>query len=429
MQDSITPLIPKEGLFRLYHEYTGGDPGKESNNEICPRFRFFSFAAMMGSIIKRKIWFQRSTYNLFPTLYPNLWIILVAPQGRGHKSAALSIAKKLMQRLPENLQPKMLASKLTPEALVKSLAAQALSAEILKSVDPTMISIVKKPAQALLYSSELGVLLGKEKYNQGMIALLTDLYDTPNEWQSETVMRGDQRLYDVCLSIMGASTPDWMQTMLPADAFKGGFMSRMFLVGYPENWYMRISDPAPPDEKIGAELVERLTALAQFESNITWDASARDYFRSWYDTLGEPDPGPKAAYLERKQDQMLRLAILIQLSWGLTNTLTRDAIETALAVIHSVEPDSLRMIDYIAVEPRMRVVQRVIEMLEARESIAESELMGEVWKYLSNAREYDEIINMLVKTKQVSIDIRGSEVWYKYKKIPRGKINVSQMHE
>ena len=157
---------------------------------------------MLGALIRRKVWFQRSTYNLFPTLYANLWVILVAPQGRGHKSAALSIAKKLMQRLPEHQQPKMLASKLTPEALVKSLAAQALTLEMQKAIDPMMLSIVKKPAQALLYSSELGVLIGKEKYNQGMIPLLTDLYDTPNEWQSETVMRGDQRLYDVCLSIM-----------------------------------------------------------------------------------------------------------------------------------------------------------------------------------------------------------------------------------
>lgn len=416
MHDAITEYIPKEGLFRLYHEYTGGDPGKESNNEICPRFRFFSFAAMMGSIIKRKVRFQRSTYNLFPTLYPNLWVILVAPQGRGHKSAALSIAKKLMQRLPENHQPRMLASKLTPEALVKSLAAQALTMEMQKAIDPMMISIIKKPAQALLYSSELGVLLGKEKYNQGMIALLTDLYDTPNEWMSETVMRGDQRLYDVCISILGASTPDWMQTMLPADAFKGGFMSRLFIVGYPETWYMRVSDPLPPDEAIGNELVAKLSELAMFEAEMKWNTSARDYFSDWYNGLVDPDPGPKAAYLERKQDQMLRLAILLQLSWGPTAVLTRDAIEQSLAIIHSVEKDALRMIDYIAVEPRMRIVQRVIELLEVKTRISEAELMSEVWRYLSRAQEYDEVINMLMKTKQINVTVEEGEVYYVYKK-------------
>lgn len=405
MQDSILPHIPKTGLFNLYHQYTQG-------NEICPRFRFFSFAAAMGAIIKRKVRFQRSTYNLFPTLYPNLWIILVAPQGRGHKSAALSIAKKLIQRIPETQQPRILASKLTPEALVKSLAAQAITPEILKAVDPMLISIVKKPAQALLYSSELGVLLGKEKYNQGMIALLTDLYDTPNEWQSETVMRGDQRLYDVCLSIMGASTPDWMQTMLPTDAFKGGFMSRLFLVGYPETWYCRIADPRPPDEEIGEELVARLTELTNFDTDIKWNAEAKDYFEQWYVNLGEPEPGPKAAYLERKQDQLLRLSILVQLSWGLTSVLTKEAIETALGIIHSIEPDSLKMVEYIAVEPRMRVVQRVIELMQSKKAVTEGELLNEIWRYLSRPQEFQEVIDMLTKTKRIKMSFREGEVLY-----------------
>lgn len=405
--DSIENYIPKSGIFRLYHEYTDG-------NELCPRFRFFSFAAAIGAIIKRKIRFQRSVYNLFPTLYPNLWIILVAPQGVGHKSTALSIAKKLIQEIPDTLQPKMLASKLTPEALVKALAAQAVTAEILKGLDSTSISILKKPAQALLYSSELGVLLGKEKYNQGMIALLTDLYDTPNEWQSETVMRGDQRLYDVCLSVMGASTPDWMQTMLPTDAFKGGFMSRLFLVGFPEYWDKRISDPVPPDERLKTELVERLTEIAKYEGEIKWDKPAKDFFNDWYMSAANTEPGPKAAYLERKQDQLLRLSMLVQLGYQQPKTLTRQAIEEALNIMNSIEPDSLRMVEYIAVEPRMRVVQRVIEVIQLKGAVEESDLVNEVWRYLSRAQEFEDIIGMLLRAKKISCVSVEGKITYKY---------------
>jgi hypothetical protein len=405
--DAIEKYIPTEGLFRIYHNYTMG-------NEICPRFRFYAFAAAVGSLVKRKVSFQRSSYNLFPTLYPNPWIVLVAPQGRGHKSAALSIAKKMIMRLEQKYQPRLMASKLTPEALVKALAAQALTAEIMKNVDPNLISIVKKPAQALLYSSELGVLLGKEKYNQGMIALLTDLYDTPDEWISETVMRGDQRLYDVCLSIMGASTPDWMQTMLPADAFKGGFMSRLLLIGYPETWSIRIADPPPPDEKLGVEVLERLDDIAKLEGAINWTTDAKNYFESWYCELKDPEPGPKAAYLERKQDHILRLAILIQLGWGPQLVLTKEAIEHSMALIHAIEPDTLRMVEYISVEPRMRFVQRIIELLEARQRISEGELMSESWKYLSRPSEFQDTIQMLLKSKQVAMSIEGTDLVYTY---------------
>ena len=193
-------------------------------------------------------------------------------------------------------------------------------------------------------------------------------------------------------------------------------MSRLFIVGYPETWYMRVSDPMPPDEAIGNELVAKLSELAMFEAEMKWNTAARDYFSDWYNGLVDPDPGPKAAYLERKQDQMLRLAILLQLSWGPTAVLTRDAIEQSLAIIHSVEKDALRMIDYIAVEPRMRIVQRVIELLEVKNKISEAELMSEVWRYLSRAQEYDEVINMLMKTKQINVTVEEGEVYYVYKK-------------
>ena len=407
--DIIDQHIPKGGLFEAYLQYTSG-------NEVCSRFRIFSFAAAMGSIIKRRVWFQRSSYSLFPTLFPNPWVILIAPQGRGHKSAALSMARKLVLKLDASHQPRILASKLTPEALVKSLAAQTISAEVLKQLDATMISIVKKPAQAMLYSSELGVLLGKEKYNQGMIALLTDLYDTPEEWYSDTVMRGDQRLYDVCLSIMGASTPDWMQTMLPADAFKGGFMSRMLLVGYPETWHKRIADPAPADEQVGKDLVQKLTAVAKLEGEMKWTPAARDYFREWYEHLPNPEPGPKAAYLERKQDHLLKFAILIQLSWKPELTLTRLALEASLAMLDAIEPDTLRMVEYISIEPRMRFVQRILELLEAKIEVTEGELMAECWRYLNRPQEFQETMQMLMKAKKIAMTVKGSDLVYIYKK-------------
>lgn len=405
--DAIEDALPKDGLLRDYINYTSG-------NEICPRFRVFSFIAALGSLVKRKVWFQRSSYSLFPTLFPNLWVILVAPQGRGHKSAALSIARKLVLKVEDKYQPRILASKLTPEALVKSLAAQALTAEVLKQLDATMISIVKKPAQALLYSSELGVLLGREKYNQGMIALLTDLYDTPEEWQSETVMRGDQRLYDVCLSVLGASTPDWMQTMLPSDAFKGGFMSRMLLIGYPETWHKRIADPEPANKELGAAIVERVTAIANLEGEMVWTPDAKKYFSDWYENLKEAEPGPKAGYLERKQDHLLKLAIIIQLCWAPTLVLTLDAMKASMAMLAAIEPDTLRMVEYISIEPRMRFVQRIIEELEARGEMTEGDLMNNTWKYLSRPQEFGETMNMLLKTKRVIMSMRGTELVYTY---------------
>ena len=409
MQDKIEEVLPQEGTLAKFVKYTGG-------TEICPRFRFFAMAAAIGAILRRKVSFQRSTYNLFPTLYPNLWVILVAPQGRGHKSSALRMAKTFLDKLPLEHQPTTLASKLTPEALIKSLASQTITAEMAEGVDPNLIKILKKKAQGLIYSSELGVFLGKEKYNQGMIALLTDLYDCPDAWTSETIMRGDQMLYEVCISVMGASTPDWMQTMLPSDTFKGGFMSRLLLIAFPEGWNKRIADPPPPDEQLGKEILNDLIGIAKMNGQMKWTKEGKEFFEDWYMNLPEEIPGPRAAYLERKQDHMLRLAMIIEASITQKLVLRKESIELSLSILNSIEPETLKMIDYIATEPRMRIIQRVSEIMESQKEMAESELLAHVWKDLGRAGEFAEVVQLMLKAKMIEVFLKGTQTWYKWTK-------------
>lgn len=406
MKDKIVDVLPNHGLIPKYLEYTSG-------SEICPRFNVFSLFGGMGAVVRKKIYLNRSsTGNVI--IYPNPWIILVAPQGIGHKSSAIRIARKFLEMM-EN-KPKILASKLTPEALIKSLASQVIGEKLpTEPGEMAKLQILKRKAQGLLYSSEFGVLLGREKYNMGMIALLTDLYDCPEEWNSETVMRGDQRLYEVCLSILGASTPDWMQSMLPTDAFKGGFMSRLILVGYPEGWNKRVGDLIDPPVTLKNEILEHFVWLDNQKGEIRWSEDAKEYFVNWYMGLPEPEPGPQQAYLERKQDHALKLAVLIQLSFKQKFEVGLEAMESAFKILDAVQPETLRMIDYISVEPGMRAVQRILELLDKAEK-AEAELLDEAWKYLKRPGEFDDIIGMLVRAKRVEIITRKGEVMYKLKR-------------
>lgn len=404
--DKILPYLPNEGLFHLYHEYT-------DVTEVCPRFRFFAMTAAIGSLLRRKVHFQRSTYALFPTLYPNPWVILVAPQGRGHKSTALRTARMFLQKLSIEHQPHMLASKLTPEKLASSLASQAITDQMTQGVDPNLIKVLKRKAQGLIHSSELGVFLGKEKYNQGMIALLTDLYDCPDEWTSGTIMRGDQMLYEVCLSIMAASTPDWMQTMLPSDTFRGGFMSRLILVAYPEVWHKRIADPPLPDERLAEEIVTILKEIALLRGEAHWTSAAKDFFEDWYLNVPEELPGPRAAYRERKQDHILKIAIILQVAKNRKLTMELETLEQSLAILNAVEPETLTIIDYISTEPRMRVVQRVCELIKASpQGMTEARLLARVWKDLGRPGEFNEVMQLLVKSETITIGTIGSKVAY-----------------
>jgi len=413
MYDIVTEYLPDQGLIHDYMNYTQG-------TEICPRFLLFGFLACLGSVIKRKIFFQRAK-NSGIIVYPNPWIILVAPQGQGHKSSAIKTGSRFLEAL-EEYKPIILASKLTPEALIKSLASQIIPEKTpTEPGEAQRIKIYKRKAQGLLYSSEFGVLLGREKYNMGMIALLTDLYDCADEWNSETVMRGDQRLYEVCLSIAGASTPDWMQSMLPTDAFKGGFMSRLILVGMPDDWNVRIADIPDSDEPLKAKILLKLREIAQLKGEMKWGKDAKEFFNEWYIALPRAEPGPKAAYLERKQDHVLKLAMLLQIASGKEFELSLESIKAALNILEAIQPETLKMIEYISVEPRMRAVQRVLELL-AKGPVKESDLLSEAWRYLTRPGEFDDIVNMLCRAKKIGSSInRGEITWFIIEEKPKEK--------
>lgn len=398
--DKISDLIPDDGFFRWYYEMTVG-------TEICPRFHFFTAACCMGAVINRKVKFQRSSADVFPTLFPNPWVVLVAPQGVGHKTAALGIGKKLLTKMPSYSQPRFLSAKITPEALVKTLAVPDIDTSTLKLPTGINPAFLKPAASGLLYSTEIGVLLGREKYNAGMIALLTELYDCHDEWTSATIMRGDQKLFNVCLSLLGASTPDWMQSMLPSDAFKGGFMSRLLLIAMPVGWErQRVADPPKPPVELREQLVKELEKFSTIVGEMRWDKEARDFFHDWYMQVERsPAPGPLMAYLERKQDHLLRFAILLQLAQTYDElVLTRPCIERSLALLETVESETSPMVEYLATEPRMRAAQNILEILRNHpEGLGEAKLLSMIWRTLSYPREFDEIMAMLLKSKSIRI--------------------------
>jgi hypothetical protein len=71
------------------------------------------------------------------------------------------------------------------------------------------------------------------------------------------------------------------------------------------------------------------------------------------------------------------------------------------------------MVEYIAVEPRMRAAQRLLEILDsAKGLVSEGELLNQIWGYLSRAAEFQELVFMLLKTKRISMKIKNGETYY-----------------
>ena len=390
--DDVSKLIPINGYFRDFYNL-----GREG--EICPRFLLFAAIACLGQVVNRKVFFQRGTVDTFPTLYPNPWIILVAPQGEGHKSSTLRMGHRILTHLPEFCKPKILASKLTPEVLVKAISSAPISDQV--KAKTRSVNFLKEPAIAMCYSSELSVLLGKEKYMVGMIPLLTDLYDCPDEWKAETIGRGDDILYNVCLTLFAASTPASMQKILPEDAFAGGFMSRILIIPMPPQWDKEEPDPPPPPIEVRHRVIQALSTLHNVQGEMKWDDEAKEFFFTFYHrkNIGKKKiSGPVKAARERKQDHLLRIAILLQLSYTYDELILRKgSIEQALRILNVIEKDSEPIIEYISTPPSMRPAQAILENLRIYKKLTEKQLIRKCLREMRTPKDFEQHMAFLLR--------------------------------
>lgn len=360
-------LVPKSGWIKDYIDYTMW-------SEAPAAFHFFTACAVLGATVGRKAWFSKGYYKV----YPNHQIILVAPTGKCRKTSALNLGIRLLQQL-EGLN--ILANKSTPEALIQGLSSV--------SVEGNQIQLARE-ARGVLYAPELAVFLGKQKYNEGLIALLTDLFDNPDKWQASTKAGGKVDLNNVCLTFMGASTPDWLIGAIPQDAFGGGFMSRLLFI---------VQEDTPrcfPIPKV-VETPPRLTNDLQTLWNpktvpgeITFtNAEPHRWYSLWYagSRKNIPEDEKMAGYHERKPDHLLRLSILIALSQGRTKIDTPDLM-ASLKVLDFLERQMLGTFKWLGVRPIGVDQERVLRTLRANGmTMSSGDLLRKLIFYM-NAQQF-----------------------------------------
>ena len=277
-RNSFEDLVPPVGWLSRYVDYT-------RNTEPPTPFHFFAGAVTVGAALGRNVKFVKGSYSV----YPNLSVIIVAPSGKCRKTSACNIGIGFYRKMGGLI----LADKTTPEALI----------EAFKDRDK---------AVGLIYAPELAVFLGKQKYNEGMVPMLTALFDCPDEWSSATIMRGEAKLSEVALSFLGASTIDWIQTAIPKDAFGGGFMSRLLFV-VQENTPRVFPIPPPLDERTKKDLQSELLFISKLKGDFVLTSEGRDWYENWYRTrnVGAGASRQYAGYFERKPDHIMRMAMIL----------------------------------------------------------------------------------------------------------------------
>lgn len=296
-------LVPRRGWLKTYVDYT-------RLSEPPTVFHFFVGATILGASLRRNLHYSKGTGNI----YPNLCVVLVGPSGGVKKTTACEFGVGLYR----SLGGIVLADKITPEALVDAFQDQL-------------------ETTGLIYAGELKQFLGSQKYMEGMIPLLTRLFDCPDVWSSRTIARKELTLRSVGLSMLAASTMDWLRA-LPADTFGGGFMSRLLLVVQETTTRVFPRPPQPP-EHLRVALMNRLVELSHVRGKFNMTPNAQDWFDAWYRRRDDKviDDKQFAGYYNRKPDHLIRMAMILSIAEDDGHVIEIAHLEHSLKILNWTE--------------------------------------------------------------------------------------------
>jgi hypothetical protein len=273
----ILRMIP-DGFI---HDMVGATRGVESPTDFCIWSGFFA----VSCALQRRAWAWDKPYEIFP----NLFLIYMAPPGVCKKSTTIKLATKVIRGLPrlfEEQGDKELFTmpihdgSVTPEGMFDLL--QPRTTTIYEEGSSSPISVPLGSRLALIVD-ELASFLGRQKYNSGAIARLINLYDCKDSDSAYTKKDKMQAMENVYFNLFAGTTPNGFQESIPEEAHGGGFLSRVILVRQDEPTRIFPKPFIPKGACSLPELSRRLGWISMYKGgHYTLDSEADEMYEKWY---------------------------------------------------------------------------------------------------------------------------------------------------
>lgn len=327
-----------EDWLEAYMAYTEGIPSPEI-------FRLWSGISALAGAMERRMWI-RSARN---TLYPNLFILLVAPPAVGKSQAIQNTAE--LWRATKHLH-------VAPNNVTRASLIDAL--ERARTAKVTAAHGVFEYHSMAVAASEFGVLLSA--HDLEFLSALTDIYDNPVSYQ-ETRRTNDRtiNIKNPQLNIIAGVQPGFMASVFPEEAWSQGFASRLLMiyaVSGPKFSLFAEQETRPDLFNYLAKRMEKITGqIGEFD----FEQEAKDMLEAWFQSGGNPVPQHSKLqyYVARRVQAVLKLCMVSSISRDLDLLITVADVTRAMEWLFAAEavmPDIFRD---MAGKSDMQVIQEL----------------------------------------------------------------------
>jgi hypothetical protein len=255
----------------------------------------------IAAALERKVWIRSKKGKLFP----NMYIVTVGPPGAG-KTLATSVVHDMLCTLEEH--------HIAPTSVTKASLIDALSQSerriIRPGEDPSIVSF----NSLIITSDELGVFL--PAYENDFMNVLTNLYDCRIYSETRRTNKISIKMENPQLNFSAATTPSYLNALLPEGAWDQGFLSRTMLIYSGAEAPSDIFGDVFEDNETEQKLIADLQEISEYYGKMEFTEEAIDVVNAWHKSGGAPAPDhPKLQhYNTRRTAHLLKLCMVASAS-------------------------------------------------------------------------------------------------------------------
>lgn len=314
-------------------------------------FRKWAAIGTIAAALERRVWVR----TLGDDLFPNLYVVLVGPPGIG-KSAAIRTGERLL-RLVQDIQ--VAPTNVSSASIIDALGDA--KRQIPFPVYTEFNAIVA-------FASEFGNFL--PAYDSTIMNLLTKVYDGEPIEDRKRTKSISVKIDKPILSILGGTTPSYLNSFLPEGAWDQGFTSRSIFVYSGDR---QIIDPFSESteqvalERLYVNLLHDIKLIGKLSGRITFESGATEAIRTWHLAGGPPVPdhGKLLHYISRRTAHLLKLCMVAAVARG---DLQISLADYQLALDWLIEAEAL-----------------MPEIFKSMGSSSDSQVMEDTWHFIWTA--------------------------------------------
>lgn len=370
-------LIPEGSLLDVYTHY--GTDLTDAPSE----FHLAVGLSVISGALGNRVWFQAWGQPV----YCNLWQVILAPSGFFRKSTSMHIGLNLLRgEFKENILP----NDFTKEKLLENLS--------------------NRP-QGVIPVWEFGSMLKSMgmDYNGGLKELLTEIYDAPY-YERQTKQGGICRIEKPAISILAASTIDWVVDRITAGDLNSGFLCRfLYWPAKQKNGWKGFNSYTDPEN---AEYIRMyLQHVRDTAGEVTFPPAVKNQYDKWLrkheEEVNEQKlPAELQGFYTRISTYVLKLAVLYEMAMTQNMTVCEEAMDYAIKLAEYLKSHLVRLMQDEIVTTRDGKELKIVREIIVREpGIDRATLLR---KTHMTSRHLTELLDTLLQSQEVRAESQES---------------------